>query len=228
MLTGNTIGSLDNATRRPGSMVLRGWAIDPDTTAPVPIHVYVDGVGAAFGTANTLPRRRRARHAELRQQPRLHHPGPRPGRPPVCAYAISTRGKPNPLLGCARTSGAPRGVARCRDPPERDASGARLGVGSGHCRSHQRARLRRRSRSRITRGEHDPPGHRRASSVAGVIGTGSTSRCPVSRRDPTSSASTASAPARVPTRCWAARASPEGGDARGASPQLNGRPPTLA
>ena len=49
-VTGNTSASLDSATRRPGSVVLRGWAIDPDTINSVPIHVYVDGVGAAVGT----------------------------------------------------------------------------------------------------------------------------------------------------------------------------------
>ncbi len=109
-LSGNTTGSLDNATRRPASMVMRGWAIDPDTTGAVPIHVYVDGVGAAIGTADAV-----------REDVGQFLPGygnnhgyaitvPVIGDHTVCAYAISTRGKGNPLLGCARTSGAPRGA----------------------------------------------------------------------------------------------------------------------
>jgi len=108
-VSGNTVGSLDNATRRPGSMVLRGWAVDPDTTASIPIHVYVDGVGAGVGTAdvaredvgNAMPEYGNA-HGFVMTVPVV-------GDHTVCAYAISTRGKPNVTLGCARTSGVPRG-----------------------------------------------------------------------------------------------------------------------
>jgi uncharacterized protein YkwD len=49
---GSTIGNLDSAWRQPGSIGIFGWAIDPDTTASIPVHVYVDGVFAALGTAN--------------------------------------------------------------------------------------------------------------------------------------------------------------------------------
>jgi hypothetical protein len=109
-VTGNTVGSLDVANRRPGTLAMRGWAIDPDTVNSIPIHVYVDGVGAAIGTANTT-----------RNDIESFMPGygpthgyelnvPVSGDHTVCAYAISTRGKPNVTLGCARTSGAPRGA----------------------------------------------------------------------------------------------------------------------
>ena len=30
---------------------MQGWAIDPDTTAPLTVHVYVDGVWAGQSTA---------------------------------------------------------------------------------------------------------------------------------------------------------------------------------
>ena len=160
VLSGNTVGSLDNATRRPGAMVLRGWAVDPDTTAPLPIHVYVDGVGAAFGTANG------PRDDVGRAMPAYGNnhgftiPVPVQGDHQVCAYAISTRvGSRTPCSDARDQRCAPR-RARCRQAPERNASGPGVGVGSGHCRSHQRARLRRRSRSRITRREHDPARHR--------------------------------------------------------------------
>lgn len=108
-VSGNTSGHFDTATRRPGSLLLRGWAIDPDTVNSVPIHVYVDGVGAAIGTANVargdlesfMPGYGPAHGYELNV--------PVSGDHTVCAYAISSRGKPNITLGCARTSGAPRG-----------------------------------------------------------------------------------------------------------------------
>lgn len=72
---GNPVGSFDGATRLPGTVRVNGWAIDPDTTGAIDVHVYVDGrfirafpaaasrpdVGAAFprdgahGYAEALP-----------------------------------------------------------------------------------------------------------------------------------------------------------------------------
>jgi hypothetical protein len=103
------VGSLDSGSRRPGAIVVRGWAIDPDTTASVPIHAYVDGVGAAIGTANrprpdvakALPGYGEDHGYELLV--------PVTGDRTVCTFGISTRGKVNPRLGCVRTSGVPRG-----------------------------------------------------------------------------------------------------------------------
>jgi hypothetical protein len=40
---GAPIGNLDAVVPSPGAVALWGWAIDPDTTASVPVHVYVDG-----------------------------------------------------------------------------------------------------------------------------------------------------------------------------------------
>ena len=45
-------GSFDSATGGKGTVTVRGWAIDPDTTAPVRYKVHVDGVGAGAGSAN--------------------------------------------------------------------------------------------------------------------------------------------------------------------------------
>jgi hypothetical protein len=109
-LSGNTTGHLDTSTRGPGTVRLTGWAIDPDTTAPLPIHVYVDTVGAAVGVAN-----------QNRPDVEAAMPGygpnhgfditlPVTGSHRVCAYGISTGGKGNVTLGCTLVSGAPRGV----------------------------------------------------------------------------------------------------------------------
>lgn len=34
-------------TAGPGRVRVSGWAIDPDTAGPIPVHVYVDGAGRA-------------------------------------------------------------------------------------------------------------------------------------------------------------------------------------
>jgi len=42
--TGSPIGSLDSAVRTGWSVTVSGWAIDPDTAASIPVHVYANGV----------------------------------------------------------------------------------------------------------------------------------------------------------------------------------------
>ncbi len=53
--SGTPVGALDRAGRPNGGDAVRrrGWALDPDSAAPIAVHVYVDGVGRAIGTANT-------------------------------------------------------------------------------------------------------------------------------------------------------------------------------
>jgi GH25 family lysozyme M1 (1,4-beta-N-acetylmuramidase) len=48
----NPFGSLDGAVRAPGSLTVWGWAIDPDTTNPINMHVYVNNVFRGEVTAN--------------------------------------------------------------------------------------------------------------------------------------------------------------------------------
>jgi hypothetical protein len=47
MRTGDPIGSYDTVSAGPGTISTGGWAFDPDTTASIPIHVYVDGKATA-------------------------------------------------------------------------------------------------------------------------------------------------------------------------------------
>jgi hypothetical protein len=42
-LTGVPFGNLDQASRSGNSVTVTGWAIDPDTSSPIDVHVYVDG-----------------------------------------------------------------------------------------------------------------------------------------------------------------------------------------
>ncbi|KRD44632.1 hypothetical protein ASE38_11150 [Cellulomonas sp. Root930] len=93
------IGFLDFITPGPGSVTVKGWALDPDTTASIAVHVHagpastavtaeinrpdLDAVfklGAAHGFSGTVP--------------------VAPGQQLVCVYAINASPGNNPPLGC--------------------------------------------------------------------------------------------------------------------------------
>ena len=127
-LSGNTVGYLDDVDPTTRNRAFRGWAIDPDTTAPVPIHVYVDGVGASIGTANTdrpdigNAIRSTATRTDSTWSCRSS------GDHTVCAYAISTRGKPNITLGCTAPAGRRGDRSMGPGSPDGTLRGARLGA----------------------------------------------------------------------------------------------------
>ncbi|MEB0222468.1 hypothetical protein, partial [Pseudomonas sp. AB12(2023)] len=51
-MSGSPIGVIDSISAAGGSITAAGWAYDPDTAASIPVHVYVDGVGAAYTAPN--------------------------------------------------------------------------------------------------------------------------------------------------------------------------------
>lgn len=93
-------GSIDVARGTAGGVVLRGWALDPDTTAPIGVHVYVDGRAALALTAN----------ASRPDVGRAHGRGDAhgfdttvpvgAGSHQVCLYLINQPAGANPALGC--------------------------------------------------------------------------------------------------------------------------------
>jgi len=98
-------GSLDVVRAGPGRIDVAGWAIDPDTVASIPVHVYVDGVGYAL-SAN-----------QSRSDVGAVYPGYGPlhgfsaslpasaGSHQVCVYGINIAGGgSNSLLGCRTVS----------------------------------------------------------------------------------------------------------------------------
>jgi hypothetical protein len=101
-VSGNPRGSLDRVRELNGKLRVRGWAFDPDTDAPITMHVYVDGVGRAVHTANTLrPDIARVfpgwsdRHGfDFAVMPRP------PGQHIVCVYGINQSLGGNSLIGC--------------------------------------------------------------------------------------------------------------------------------
>jgi hypothetical protein len=93
------IGSWDVTVGTAGGVRLAGWALDPDTTRPIDLHVYVDGrvsvvradrsrpdVAAVFGLGPS--------HGFDAVVPASA------GSRSVCAYMINTPAGTNPLLGC--------------------------------------------------------------------------------------------------------------------------------
>ncbi|HEY4752565.1 MAG TPA: hypothetical protein VIH37_04720 [Candidatus Limnocylindrales bacterium] len=100
----NPVGFLDAVTPTGGDSVqLQGWALDPDTFASIPVHLYVDGVFNSQIVANTS-----------RPDIASAYPGwgdahgfnqtvvVGAGQHTVCAYAINQgAGDTNPGLGCA-------------------------------------------------------------------------------------------------------------------------------
>jgi hypothetical protein len=106
-VSGAPIGRLDVVRGGAGSVNVGGWALDPDTSKPIRVHLYV-GRNAAAVTA-AIPRPDVARHykgvganhgfaASLRAAA---------GRNQVCAYAIDSAGVGHTLLGCRPVTVAP-------------------------------------------------------------------------------------------------------------------------
>jgi len=108
--TGDPIGVVDRADGTLGGIDVAGWALDPNTSASIPVHVYVDGKGVA-ATAN-VPRPDvggafpglGANHGYSVRVPAA------PGAHSVCTYGIDAAPPGgNSVLGC-RTVVVPDGT----------------------------------------------------------------------------------------------------------------------
>ncbi|MCG7418493.1 hypothetical protein MHY30_13355 [Microbacterium sp. ACRRU] len=98
------IGSLDGVTVSGTSAAIRGWAIDPDTARPIPVHVYVDGAGIAL-TADTWRPDVGAAYPLYGSSHGFEGSVRIPVGPSrLCVYAINTSG-PNPTIGCREVTG---------------------------------------------------------------------------------------------------------------------------
>lgn len=95
------VGSFDQIERSLDLATVSGWALDPETAAPIDIHVYVDGAFAGSGTAD-VPRNDIG--AAFPDYGGKHgfsfNVVPGPGWRNVCTYAINTGAGTNTLLGC--------------------------------------------------------------------------------------------------------------------------------
>lgn len=94
------VGSLDSVVASAGTITVAGWALDPDTTASINVHLYVDGRAVASERAKTA----RPDVGRVYGKGDLHGftrtLGASDGAHQVCAYAIDATGGANPRLGC--------------------------------------------------------------------------------------------------------------------------------
>ena len=105
-------GYLDLARSVDGNLNVAGWTIDPDTAAPIDVHVYIDGRLAGGATAN----RERADVGTA-----FPSYGPRhgfdatfaaaPGPHTACVYGINDGPNDHTLLGCLNVTVVPRDAA---------------------------------------------------------------------------------------------------------------------
>lgn len=83
-----------------GGIYVAGWALDPDTTNPIGVHVYVDGTGIAWTANGSRPDVGRAYGLGDLHGFSGTTPAAAPGPHQVCVYAINTPAGPNPTLAC--------------------------------------------------------------------------------------------------------------------------------
>ena len=95
------IGSLDVVSASAGALTVAGWALDPDTTDPIQVHVYVDGAAVYGAVANGLRTDVGAAYGKGDYHGFGWTFAAGPGTHTVCAYAIdATLRGPNPKFGC--------------------------------------------------------------------------------------------------------------------------------
>lgn len=93
-------GALDAVSATQDSIVASGWAIDPDTAAPIFVHLYVNSVGSAYPADGSRP--------DVASVFGSYGPShgysvaipATPGQYQVCAYAINSGAGNHALLGC--------------------------------------------------------------------------------------------------------------------------------
>ena len=106
------VGNFESLRVSSGALAVSGWAIHPNITGPIAVHIYVDGVGKPYTADVARPDVAAAypgygdKHGFVAQIPAS------PGSHKVCVYAIDDQGGPNPTLGCRSvTVAAPTPVA---------------------------------------------------------------------------------------------------------------------
>jgi hypothetical protein len=94
------VGVIDKALAENGEVTVSGWAFDPDTTAPINVHFYIDGTWTGATTAASS----RPDVAAVYGNGALHgYSATFPttsGAHTVCAYGIDPVAQPNPQIAC--------------------------------------------------------------------------------------------------------------------------------
>jgi hypothetical protein len=94
------IGALDVARGTATGIRVQGWALDPDTTAPIGVHVYVDGLATrSLAADRNRPDVHRAYGLGAAHGYDVEVPATA-GAHEVCLYLINQPAGANPLLAC--------------------------------------------------------------------------------------------------------------------------------
>ena len=102
------IGSVDVAYGVPGGVRVAGWAIDPDTSAPIQVHAYLAKRGTQLTADRPRPDVGRAYpSAGAAHGFEIDLPYPAGGTQELCVYAIDSSGGENPSLGGCRAISIP-------------------------------------------------------------------------------------------------------------------------
>ncbi len=107
-------GNFEAASGGAADITISGWALDPETSAPINVHVYVDGVGVGSVTAD---RSRPDVAAAYPAAGNLHGfsatLSASPGSHEVCVFAMNAlQGTVNPKLGCRTVNVGLRPIGR--------------------------------------------------------------------------------------------------------------------
>ena len=95
------IGNVESVRPGEGSVVVSGWALDPDTTASIQVHAYVDSTGVAFTADAERSDVGRIYPANGSAHGFLSTLPAEPGQRNVCIYAINTGAGGHTLLSCS-------------------------------------------------------------------------------------------------------------------------------
>lgn len=93
------IGVIDAVTATATGVTISGWALDPDTTDPNQVHIYIDGVGVALWADQSRPDVN-AVYGRGDRHGFTHTRNLGPGPHSVCVYSINTGPGDNAVLGC--------------------------------------------------------------------------------------------------------------------------------
>lgn len=99
-LSGPPVGVVDAVSASGGNITAAGWAFDPDTEAPMPVHIYVDSVATVVTASNSRPDVGAVYPAF---GPNHGYSATIPaaaGQHNVCIYAINTGHGSDVFLGC--------------------------------------------------------------------------------------------------------------------------------
>jgi hypothetical protein len=94
------IGNLELLTPGPGTVRVAGWALDPDTTDSISVHVYIGPAGTALNANLSRPDVAAAYGLGAAHGFDATLPVTGTGTQDVCVYAINTGGGANSLLVC--------------------------------------------------------------------------------------------------------------------------------